>query len=105
MRSSTSYWATDKMFLFRSHEAHSRSLVKAISWRTLGSIDTFVLSWIFSGKAGIAGAIASSEVITKMILYYFHERAWTNVDWGFKDPTAPPDDKPTVAEVIEEGGQ
>ena len=93
------------MFLFRSHEAHTRSLVKAISWRTLGSLDTFALSWFFTGSAGAAGAIASTEVITKMVLYYFHERAWTNVDWGFKDAPSPPDEKLTLAEIIEEGGQ
>ena len=57
------------MILFRAHEAHSRSLFKAISWRALGSIDTFVLGWIFTGKPGVAGAIASTEIITKTILY------------------------------------
>lgn len=92
------------MFLFRSHEAHTRSLIKAISWRTVGSIDTFMLGWLFTGKPAIAGAIASTEVITKMILYYLHERAWTSIDWGFKDGP-PPDEKPTAADVIEEGGQ
>jgi uncharacterized membrane protein len=91
------------MFLFRSHEAHSRSLVKAISWRALGSIDTFALSWFFTGSAGAAGAIASTEVVTKMILYYLHERAWAGIHWGFKE--APADRRPGVAEIIEEGGQ
>lgn len=70
------------MLLFRGREAHSRSLLKAISWRVLGSIDTFVLSYIFTANVKAAGAIASTEVITKMILYYLHERAWARVDWG-----------------------
>ncbi len=77
------------MFLFNGHEAHSRSIVKAISWRTLGSIDTFLLSWLFTGNVKAAGAIASTEVITKIILYYVHERAWALVPWGFKK--VPPD--------------
>ena len=72
------------MFLFQGREAHSRSIVKAASWRALGSVDTFVLSWLFTGNAKAAGAIASTEVVTKMILYYLHERAWSSVRWGFK---------------------
>lgn len=91
------------MILFRTHEAHSRSLIKAVSWRTLGSIDTFMLGWLFTGKPAVAGAIASTEVITKMILYYLHERAWSGIHWGFKDPAVPA--PPTAAEIIEEGGQ
>ena len=47
------------MFLFSGHEEHRRSLVKAISWRALGSIDTFLLSWLFTGSPKAAGAIAS----------------------------------------------
>ncbi len=70
------------MFLFRGQETHGRSFAKAASWRLLGSIDTFVLSWLFSGNVKIAGAIASTEVITKIALYYFHERIWSSIRWG-----------------------
>ena len=70
------------MFLFQGHEAHRRSLIKALSWRVLGSIDTFLLGWLFTGSPRAAGAIASTEVITKMVLYYLHERAWSTVTWG-----------------------
>ena len=70
------------MFLFRGREAHSRSFVKAVSWRALGSIDTFLLSWFFTSSPAAAGAIASTEVLTKMVLYYLHERAWSSVGWG-----------------------
>ncbi len=70
------------MFLFKGHEGHSRSLVKAISWRVLGSIDTFLLSWFFTSNAKAAGAIATTEVITKIVLYYGHERIWSSIKWG-----------------------
>ena len=70
------------MFLLRGHEGHGRSLVKAISWRVLGSVDTFILSWLFTGSPKAAGAIASTEVLTKIVLYYFHERIWSSVKWG-----------------------
>ena len=72
--------------IFAGQETHQRSVVKAVSWRVLGSLDTFVLSWFFTGSTKAAGAIALSEVITKMALYYFHERAWSAVKWGFTKP-------------------
>lgn len=72
------------MLLFRGREAHSRSFFKAVSWRLLGSIDTFLLSWLFTDDVKAAGAIASTEVITKIVLYYLHERAWSNLHWGFR---------------------
>jgi uncharacterized membrane protein len=67
---------------FTQGEAHSRSLLKAVSWRITGSIDTFVISLIVTGKIGLAGVIASVEVITKIALYYFHERVWAIIPWG-----------------------
>lgn len=75
------------MLLFNGHESHSCSLIKGISWRALGSIDTFILSWLFSGNAKTAGAIASTEVITKVLLYYFHERIWSSIHWGAQRAT------------------
>ncbi|MFN4239280.1 MAG: DUF2061 domain-containing protein [Erythrobacter cryptus] len=79
------------MFLFRGQEAHSRSLAKALSWRILGSLDTFLLSWLFTRSARAAGAIAITEVLTKMVLYYVHERAWSSIRWGIRaDHLQPP---------------
>lgn len=59
-----------------------RSIAKTISWRTVGSIDTLLLGYIFTGSFVIAGSIASTEVVTKIALYYFHERGWAHVKWG-----------------------
>ena len=70
------------MLLFRAREAQSRSLAKATSWRILGSLDTFLLSWLFTSDVKAAGAIATAEVLTKMLLYYVHERAWSRIGWG-----------------------
>ena len=63
-------------------EQHRRSLAKAVSWRTTGTIDTFVISYIVTGRVALAGAIAGVEVVTKIILYYFHERVWAAIPWG-----------------------
>jgi uncharacterized membrane protein len=59
-----------------------RSIAKTVSWRAVGSIDTLILGYIFTGNFLIAGSIASTEVITKIILYYVHERGWAHVKWG-----------------------
>ena len=58
-----------------------RSIVKAISWRVVGTIDTMIISWFITGKLSMALAIGSIEVITKMILYYGHERIWNLIKW------------------------
>jgi uncharacterized membrane protein len=60
----------------------TRSLAKAVSWRVTGTIDTFLLSWLITGELKLAGAIALTEVITKIFLYWLHERVWNKVTWG-----------------------
>ncbi|EDZ61350.1 hypothetical protein SMGD1_2506 [Sulfurimonas gotlandica GD1] len=59
-----------------------RSVVKTISWRTVGTIDTIVISYFITGNLAMAASIGSIEVVTKMILYYFHERGWNRVQLG-----------------------
>jgi len=53
-----------------------RHLAKTISWRIIGTLDTFLLSWLITGSWMIGLSIGGVEVFTKMILYFFHERAW-----------------------------
>ena len=52
------------------------SLLKTLSWRIIGTIDTMIISYILTGKLDIAVSIGGIEVVSKMILYYLHERAW-----------------------------
>jgi len=63
-------------------ETHARSLAKAISWRATGSLDTFVVAFVITRNPKIAISVAATEVITKILIYYFHERAWALVPWG-----------------------
>lgn len=65
-------------------EAHRRSFAKAVSWRVLGSIDTFLISWLITGKPVIAATISAIEVFTKIMLFYGHERVWSRIRWGRK---------------------
>ena len=63
-------------------ENKSRSVVKSISWRIIASCDTILISYLITGSIAIAASIGSIEVLTKMFLYYFHERAWDRISFG-----------------------
>lgn len=52
------------------------SAYKAITWRIVGTLDTMVVSYFMTGSFKIAFSIGGFEVFSKMILYFFHERAW-----------------------------
>jgi len=62
--------------------AHVISLSKTVTWRIIASIDTFLLSWLISGSVNVGLSIASLEVLTKMFLYYIHERQWEKPRWN-----------------------
>jgi len=62
----------------------SRHLLKTVTWRIVGTLDTVALGWLVSGDIAVGMTIGSLEVFTKMILYYFHERAWYRFDFGIK---------------------
>ena len=70
------------MSWIRGREAHHRSIAKAITWRITGSLDTFVISLILTGHLMLAGSIAVTELLTKIVLYYLHERVWAMIPWG-----------------------
>ncbi|WP_445737949.1 DUF2061 domain-containing protein [Mariniflexile sp.] len=59
-----------------------RSIVKSISWRIIGTLDTILISWIVTGHLALAFKIGSVELVTKMVLYFFHERIWNTIKWG-----------------------
>jgi uncharacterized membrane protein len=59
-----------------------RSLLKTISWRLIGTLDTILISWVITGALTLAFSIGFVELVTKMVLYYFHERAWNKINWG-----------------------
>lgn len=63
----------------RTVDSNLKSVLKTISWRIVGTIDTMVISYLITGDFTVAFSIGSVEVITKMILYYLHERVWATV--------------------------
>ncbi|WP_430467100.1 DUF2061 domain-containing protein [Winogradskyella ouciana] len=61
-------------------QSHKRHIAKTLTWRIVGTLDTVILSWVISGSPSIGLKIGFAEVITKMILYYLHERTWFNIN-------------------------
>lgn len=61
---------------FRRGDSNAKSIIKTISWRIIGTLDTMAIAYILTGELTVAASIGSVEVFTKMILYYFHERVW-----------------------------
>ena len=59
-----------------------RSILKTVSWRIVGTVDTIAISWLLTGEIETALAIGSVELVTKMILYFGHERLWNVISFG-----------------------
>lgn len=66
----------------KKSEKPVRSIAKAFSWRVIGTLDTLIISYLLTGKMSLAASIASIDFVTKMILYFFHERLWNMIKWG-----------------------
>ncbi len=66
-------------------ETVERSIIKTISWRILATTDTFIISYFITGRLTWAVSIAGIEVVTKMGLYYLHERGWQKIRCGRKN--------------------
>ena len=73
---------TNKQALPAKDENIKRTITKTISWRVIGTITTMVISYIITGTLALAFSIGIIELISKMALYYFHERAWNKIEWG-----------------------
>ncbi len=81
-----------KMVLYYVHErlwfkstiksSNKRHILKTFSWRGIGTLDTIVLGWIITGNPLTGLKIGGAEVITKMILYFCHEKLWYRIGYG-----------------------
>lgn len=63
-------------------EKWSRSFIKSISWRIIGTLDTIIISYLVTGTLSFALSIGAIELVTKMGLYVVHERVWNRIHWG-----------------------
>lgn len=69
-------------YRFKIVDSNKRHIVKTVTWRFIGTMDTMMLAWILSGDPMIGLQIGFTEVVTKMVLYYLHERVWYKINFG-----------------------
>ncbi len=84
----TRNWGTSAAGTGR-RESYSRTTTKTATWRIVASLDTTLLAWLFTGSVATALSIGGLEVVTKLVLYFFHERIWANVAYGVVSSDAP----------------
>ncbi|REE27462.1 putative membrane protein [Winogradskyella pacifica] len=81
-----------KMVLYYIHErvwfkskiksSNKRHILKTFSWRGVGTLDTIILGWLISGNPLTGLKIGGAEVVTKMLLYFGHEKLWYRINYG-----------------------
>jgi uncharacterized membrane protein len=79
------YYVHERLW-FKSEASDSkwRHILKTISWRVIGTMDTMLLAWLISGDPLTGLQIGLAEVLTKMLLYYFHEKVWYKSNFGLE---------------------
>jgi len=70
-------------------DSHARSVIKGITWRITGTIDTMIMAFIVTGELHNAIKIGLTEVFTKILLFYLHERLWNIIPFGRIDGVGP----------------
>ena len=63
-------------------DSNKRHLMKTFSWRAIGTIDTIIFGWIITGNPLSGLEIGGFEVVTKLLLYFFHEKLWYKINFG-----------------------
>ena len=65
-------------------DSQKRSITKTITFRIIATLTTMILVYIFTRSLALANTIGVLDLVSKLILYYLHERAWDRVKWGMK---------------------
>jgi len=66
----------------KTGNSRKRHIAKTFTWRVVGTLDTMILAWVISGDPMVGLKVGGAEVITKIVLYYLHERVWYKLDYG-----------------------
>ena len=67
-------------------ESHLRSIAKAITWRTGGTVVTFAVAWILTRRFDLAAQIGILDTVVKIGAFYAHERVWNRMNFGKRKP-------------------
>jgi len=64
------------------HESHTRSILKGITWRVIGSSITMAVVYMMTDDLAIMASIGAVDIIAQLFFYYLHERTWGKISWG-----------------------
>lgn len=59
-----------------------RTILKSITFRIVATIATVVIVYLLTGNLALANTIGLIDLVSKLLIYYLHERAWEAVSWG-----------------------
>ena len=77
------YYIHERLWIKSSiKNPNKRHIIKTFSWRAVGTIDTIFFGWILTGNPLTGLKIGSAETISKMILYFGHEKLWYRINFG-----------------------
>jgi len=65
-------------------ETNGRSILKGVSWRVFATATTIVIVYLFFGRLDLAIAAGAVETVSKITLYWAHERIWNRIKFGKK---------------------
>ncbi len=63
-------------------ESHYRSIVKAVSYRILGSSTTALIFFVLTGKGSLSVGAGILDMVLKIGVYFVHERIWNHINFG-----------------------
>lgn len=67
-------------------DTHWRSILKAVTWRTGGTVVTCLVAWLITGNLDLATRIGLLDTVIKIGAFYLHERVWMRLSFGKMKP-------------------
>jgi uncharacterized membrane protein len=67
-------------------ETSVRSIVKAVSYRLLGSSVTGLILFVITGKGTVSVLGGVADMVLKIGAYFVHERIWDRIQFGRTKP-------------------
>lgn len=65
-------------------ESHARSILKAVTWRAMGTVITVLVAWFISKEIGLAAKLGVVDTVFKIAAFYVYERLWNRIPYGRK---------------------
>lgn len=66
-------------------DTQCRSILKALSWRLCATLTTMLIVFGFTRELVLSAGVGIVEVLTKLVLYFLHERMWGLLGIGIKE--------------------